>query len=149
MLVGEGAGTRQRAAPEGRPLRDRVGRLAAEAAFRALQRGEVVSRIGALDSYDESLRASPLWNELYEVRNMRQAFDKGFFMGGALASAMTVTKGRAPNGRFPTHPNAAAPLRKTGRASPLSRALTARTSSTSSRRSSPRGTAHETTSRAT
>jgi electron-transferring-flavoprotein dehydrogenase len=30
---------------------------------------------------------------------------------------MTVSKGRAPNGRLPTHPNAAAPLRKTGRAS--------------------------------
>ena len=27
---------------------------------------------------------------------MRQAFDKGFFMGGALASAMTVTKGKLP-----------------------------------------------------
>ena len=48
---------------------------------------------------------------------MRQAFDKGFFVGGALASMMTVTKGRCPNGRFPTHPNAAAPLMKTGRAS--------------------------------
>ena len=27
---------------------------------------------------------------------MRQAFDKGFFVGGALASAMTVTKGNLP-----------------------------------------------------
>ncbi len=48
---------------------------------------------------------------------MRQVFDKGLFMGGALASMMTVTKGRAPNGRFPTHPNASASLKKTGRAS--------------------------------
>ena len=29
---------------------------------------------------------------------------------------MTVTKGHAPNGRRPTHPNAAAPLVRTGRA---------------------------------
>jgi electron-transferring-flavoprotein dehydrogenase len=29
---------------------------------------------------------------------------------------MTVTKGRVPNGRLPTHPNAAAPLLKTDRA---------------------------------
>ena len=29
---------------------------------------------------------------------------------------MTVTKGRMPNGRYPTHPNADAPLIKTGRA---------------------------------
>ena len=47
---------------------------------------------------------------------MRQAFDKGFYVGGALASMMTVTMGRMPNGRFPTHPNAAAPLSRTGRA---------------------------------
>ena len=47
---------------------------------------------------------------------MRQAFDRGFFTGGALASVMTATKGRMPNGRVPTHPNAAAPLIRTGRA---------------------------------
>ncbi len=75
-----------------------------------------MSRIGALDSYDSALRASKHWRELHEVRNMRQVFDKGFFVGGALASMMTVTKGRAPNGRFPTHPNSAAPLKRTGRA---------------------------------
>ena len=32
---------------------------------------------------------------------MRQAFDKGFFVGGALASMMTVTKGRAPERPLP------------------------------------------------
>ena len=72
------------------------GIMAAEAAFRSLQRGESPSRVGALDSYDEELRASYVLKDLHEVRNMRQVFDKGFFMGGALASAMTVTKGQAP-----------------------------------------------------
>ena len=47
---------------------------------------------------------------------MRQAFDQGFYVGGALATAMTLTKGHSPNGRFSTEPNAAAPLTKTGRA---------------------------------
>ena len=117
LLVGEGAGLVNVPRLKGVHYAIESGRLAAEAAFRALQRGEVPSRVGALDSYDESLRASRHMKELREVRNMRQAFDKGFFMGGALASMMTVTKGRAPNGRFPTHPNAAAPLKKTGRAS--------------------------------
>ena len=116
LLVGEGAGLVNVPRLKGIHYAIESGRLAAEAAFRALQRGEVPSRVGALDSYDESLRQSRLWKELYEVRNMRQAFDKGFFVGGALASMMTVTKGRMPNGRFPTHPNAAAPLTKTGRA---------------------------------
>ena len=116
LLVGEGAGLVNVPQLKGIHYAIESGRLAAEAAFRALRRGEVPSRVGALDSYDESLRRTALWRELREVRNMRQAFDKGFFVGGALASAMTVTKGRAPNGRFPTHPNAAAPLIRTGRA---------------------------------
>ncbi len=117
LLVGEGAGLVNVPRLKGVHYAIESGRLAAEAAFRALQRGEVTSRVGALDSYDSSLRQSSMWRELHEVRNMRQAFDKGFFVGGALASMMTVTKGRMPNGRFPTHPNSAAPLIRTGRAS--------------------------------
>jgi len=117
LLVGEGAGLVNVPRLKGIHYAIESGRLAAESAFRALQRGEVPSRVGALDSYDESLREGALWKELYEVRNMRQAFDKGFLVGGAVASMMTVTKGRMPNGRFPTHPNSAAPLMRTGRAS--------------------------------
>ncbi|HSG13567.1 MAG TPA: electron-transfer flavoprotein:ubiquinone oxidoreductase [Gaiellaceae bacterium] len=117
LLVGEGAGLVNVPRLKGVHYAIESGRLAAEAAFRALQRGEVPSRVGALDSYDESLRASRIWKGLYEVRNMRQAFDRGFIVGGALASMMTVTKGRAPGKRLPTHPNSEAPLLKSGRAS--------------------------------
>jgi len=117
LLVGEGAGLVNVPRLKGVHYAIESGRLAAEAAFRALQRGEVPSRVGALDPYDESLRASRVWKELYEVRNMRQAFDRGFWVGGALASMMTVTKGRVPGRQFPTHANAEAPLLKTGRAS--------------------------------
>jgi electron-transferring-flavoprotein dehydrogenase len=116
LLVGEGAGLVNVPRLKGIHYAIESGMLAAEAAFRALRRGEVPSRVGALDSYDEALRASRMWKELYEVRNMRQAFDKGFFLGGALASAMTVTKGRVPGQPRPTHPNSAAPLVRTGRA---------------------------------
>ena len=72
------------------------GVMAAEAAFRSLQRGESPTRHGVFESYDEELRASYVVGDLREVRNMRQAFDKGFFVGGGLASAMTVTKGKLP-----------------------------------------------------
>ena len=37
---------------------------------------------------------------MYRSRNMRQPFTKGFFVGGALASAMTITKGAFPGGHF-------------------------------------------------
>ncbi len=116
LLVGEGPGLVNVPRLKGIHYAIESGRLAAEAAFRALQRGEVPSRVGALDSYDEALRDSPMWKELYEVRNMRQAFDKGFFVGGALASMMTVSKGRVPGKPLPTEANAAAPLTRTGRA---------------------------------
>jgi electron-transferring-flavoprotein dehydrogenase len=116
LLVGEGAGLVNVPRLKGVHHAIESGRLAAEAAFRALQRGEVPSRVGALDSYDEALARSRTWKDLYVSRNMRQAFDRGFYVGGALASMMTVSQGRVPNGRFPTHPNAEAPLIRSGRA---------------------------------
>jgi electron-transferring-flavoprotein dehydrogenase len=116
LLVGEGAGLVNVPRLKGVHYAIESGRLAAEAAFRALQRGEVPSRVGALDSYDESLRASKQMRELYEVRNMRQVFDKGFFMGGALASAITVTKGKLPPNEFTIEPNAERTLIRTDRA---------------------------------
>ena len=47
---------------------------------------------------------------------MRQAFGRGFFVGGALASAMTLTKGRFPGGSLRTEPDAEQELIRTGRA---------------------------------
>jgi electron-transferring-flavoprotein dehydrogenase len=116
LLVGEGAGLVNVPRLKGIHYAIESGRLAAEAAFRALQRGEVAGRPGALESYDESIRASYLWKELREVRNMRQVFDKGFFAGGALASTMTVSRGNLPRRDYPTRPNTEADLIRTGRA---------------------------------
>jgi electron-transferring-flavoprotein dehydrogenase len=116
LLVGEGAGLVNVPRLKGIHYAIESGMLAAEAIAEALQPGETPTRLGALDRYDEALRASYLWPDLAEVRNMRQVFDRGFFVGGALASAMTVTKGRIPPKDFPTHPNADARLIRTGRA---------------------------------
>ncbi len=116
LLVGEGAGLVNVPRLKGIHYAIESGRLAAEAAFAALRRGEVPGRIGALDSYDEALRESYVWKDLREVRNMRQVFDKGFFLGGALASAMTVSKGNLPPKDYETHRNADAVLRRSNRA---------------------------------
>jgi electron-transferring-flavoprotein dehydrogenase len=115
-LVGEGAGLVNVPRLKGVHYAIESGILAAEAIFRSFQAGEAPTRVGALDSYDESLRASYVWKELREVRNMRQVFDKGFFVGGALASGMTVSKGHLPPKDYSTKPNADAPLIRTGRA---------------------------------
>ncbi len=117
LLIGEGAGLVNVPRLKGIHYAIESGRLAAEAAFASLQGGEVVGRPGALDTYDAAIRRSYIWKELSEVRNMRQAFDKGFFVGGALASAMTVSKGKLPPGDRATHRNDSAPLLHTDRAS--------------------------------
>ena len=91
------------------------GRLAAESAFASLRRGATPST--ALASYDEAVRSSFIHRDLHEVRDMRQVFGRGFFIGGALASAMTVSKGRLDLGKMRAEPDAEQPLRRTDRAS--------------------------------
>jgi electron-transferring-flavoprotein dehydrogenase len=116
LFVGEGAGLVNVPRLKGIHYAIESGRLAAESVFAVLQRGEVPWRRGALDGYDAAVKDTYLWKELGEVRNMRQAFDKGFFVGGALASAMTVTKGKLPPKDRATNRNADAPLLRTNRA---------------------------------
>jgi electron-transferring-flavoprotein dehydrogenase len=48
---------------------------------------------------------------------MRQVFGRGFFVGGALASAMTVSKGRLAPGKMRAEPDADQPLLRSDRAS--------------------------------
>jgi electron-transferring-flavoprotein dehydrogenase len=116
LLTGESAGLVDLARLKGVHFAIESGRLAAEAAFRSLQRGESPGRIGAFAGYDTEVRNGYLGTSLREVRNIRQAFEKGFFVGGALASAMTVTKGKLPPKEFHNEPNAAAPLLRSDRA---------------------------------
>ncbi|NUT55612.1 MAG: electron transfer flavoprotein, partial [Thermoleophilia bacterium] len=116
LLAGESAGLVNVPTLKGIHYAVESGIMAAEAAFRSLQRGESPARVGAFDSYDAELRSSYVVKDLYEVRNMRQAFDKGFFLGGALASSMTVTKGKLPPFELHTEPNAARSLIRSGRA---------------------------------
>jgi electron-transferring-flavoprotein dehydrogenase len=115
LLAGEGAGLVNVPTLKGIHYAVESGKLAAEAAFAALQRGEHPGRVGALASYDEALGSSYVIDDLREVRNMRQAFDKGFYMGGALASAMTVTKGHFPPKDYKSEPNGAHRLVRAGR----------------------------------
>jgi electron-transferring-flavoprotein dehydrogenase len=82
------------------------GRLAAEAAFAAVSRDDDT----ALASYDDAVRASFIWDELHEVRDLRQVFGRGFFVGGALGVVNTITKGRVSIGSITTEPDDAQPL---------------------------------------
>ena len=115
LLCGDGVGLVNVPALKGIHYAIESGRLAAEAAWRSFARG--ASARSSLASYDDALRASWLWSDLREVRNMRQAFGRGFYVGGAMASAMTATKGKFPPGTLATERDAEQSLFTTGRAS--------------------------------
>jgi electron-transferring-flavoprotein dehydrogenase len=116
LICGDGAGLVNVPALKGIHYAIESGRLAAEAAFAALQPGEAVGRRGALASYDESLQESFVWSDLKQVRNMRQAFGRGFWLGGAMAGAMTASRGHFPPGDARTERDADQELIRTDRA---------------------------------
>jgi electron-transferring-flavoprotein dehydrogenase len=114
LLCGDGVGMVNIPRLKGVHYAIESGRLAAESAFAALSRGATPAT--ALASYDDAVRESFIWRDLYEVRDMRQVFGRGFFVGGALASAMTVSKGRLDLGKMRAEPDAEQPLLQTDRA---------------------------------
>ncbi len=77
-----------------------AGMYAAEEIVTALKRDEV-----DFSAYDERVRSSLIGKDLYKWRNGRQPFSKGFFLGGAIASAMTVTQGFFPGGMWKQVPD--------------------------------------------
>ncbi len=115
LLCGDGAGFVNVPALKGVHYAIESGRLAAEAAFAAVRPG--ASPATALGTYDEAVRESFIWEDLQEVRNMRQAFGRGFWLGGALAGAMTATKGHFPPGNARTELDAEQEVIDSGRAS--------------------------------
>src|SRR5919197_774720 len=116
LLCGDGPGFVNVPALKGIHYAIETGSLAAEAAFAALQRGEAVGRREALASYDEAVQQSLVWRDPEQVRNMRPALGRGFWLGGALAGAMTASRGKFPPGNARTEPDADQELMRTDRA---------------------------------
>jgi electron-transferring-flavoprotein dehydrogenase len=116
LLCGDGVGLVNVPALKGIHYAIESGSLAAEAAFGALRRGETPWRPGALAAYDDAVQQSFIWRDLQEVRNMRQAFGRGFWLGGALAGMMTATRGHFPRGTTRTERDVDQELLRTDRA---------------------------------
>jgi len=114
LLAGEGAGFVNVPALKGIHYALETGLLAAETAFSALTEDGHEQAPAGLGRYDEAVRASELWSELHEVRNMRQVFSRGLVVGGALASLMTLSRGRLPAGPVASEADASVPLLATG-----------------------------------
>jgi electron-transferring-flavoprotein dehydrogenase len=116
LFCGDGVGMVNVPALKGIHYAIESGRLAAETAFEALQRGRTAATPGALESYDRAVRDSYIWRDLEQVKNMRPAFSRGFWVGGALAGMMTATRGKLPPFTFRTERDADVELIVTDRA---------------------------------
>lgn len=90
------------------------GIYAAEEIFKSLKAKTDPAAAGALAGYDQAVRSSFIGSDLYEVRNVRQAFRYGLYVGGAIAGLMTLTKGAFPGGQWETHADASYPMFDTG-----------------------------------
>ncbi|MER3409506.1 MAG: electron transfer flavoprotein [Thermoleophilia bacterium] len=116
VICGDAAGMVNVPALKGIHYAVESGILAAEAIVAALQPGEAIERPGALSRYDEAVRQSFIWGDLWRVRNVRQAFGRGFVAGSALAGLAIASRGAIPRGRIHTDPDSAHDLLRTGRA---------------------------------
>jgi electron-transferring-flavoprotein dehydrogenase len=107
LLVGDSAGMVDTVALKGVHHSILSGKLAAEAIYASLKRGDAVASV---DAYEDAVNDSLIGKELYEVRNTRQPFQKGFLRGGPMVNLMIMTKGRFPGGRRGWHRNDAKPM---------------------------------------
>lgn len=97
MIAGDAAGMVNIPELKGVHYAMHAGMFAAETIYEALKADPETVNFSA---YDEKVRKSMIEEDMYRSRNMRQPFSKGFFIGGALASAMTITQGHFPAGHF-------------------------------------------------
>jgi electron-transferring-flavoprotein dehydrogenase len=104
LLVGDAGGMVDTAALKGVHHCIKSGALAAEAIYRNLKNGE------SLEAYETAVDESSVGTELYQVRNARQAFQKGFLIGSLLAGPAIMSKGKVPPGRQAWHRDDAEPM---------------------------------------
>jgi len=95
LFVGDAAGFVDLAALKGVGYAVRSGMLAAEATCEALREGKAET-VAGLWGYDERIKNSEIWKDLWRVRNIRPAFQKGFLVGGMVHAMATASMGHFP-----------------------------------------------------
>jgi electron-transferring-flavoprotein dehydrogenase len=94
LIAGDAGGFLNSLRLKGIHLAMRTGMLAAETAFESIRSGDTSA--AALARYQERIDRSPVRAELYPVRNVHQAFDRGLWAGLAFAGLAVLTRGRWP-----------------------------------------------------
>jgi electron-transferring-flavoprotein dehydrogenase len=99
VLVGDAGGMVDTVALKGVHHSINSGILAAEAIYESLKNDANATDFTA---YEKAIEDSSTGKEMWEVRNTRQPFSKGFFIGGPLVNLFIATKGKIPV-RLPWH----------------------------------------------
>jgi electron-transferring-flavoprotein dehydrogenase len=99
LIVGDAGGMVDTVALKGVHHCIKSGQLAGEAIYEHLKNGT------SLEQYETAVARSSIGKELWEVRNTRQPFQKGFLRGGPAVNLGLLTKGRLPAGRLKWHRN--------------------------------------------
>jgi electron-transferring-flavoprotein dehydrogenase len=99
VIVGDAGGMVDTVALKGVHHCIQSGKLAAEAIYEHLKSG------APLEKYEAAIAESSVGKELWEVRNTRQPFQKGFLRGGPAVNLGLMTKGLLPLGRLKWHRN--------------------------------------------
>jgi electron-transferring-flavoprotein dehydrogenase len=103
LLCGDGAGLVNIPTLKGIHYAIESGRLAAEAIFAALRQSG--AEPAALAGYDRAVRDGFIGRDLHQTRDVRQAFGRGLFLGGAAAGLMTLSGGRLNVGKLAGEPD--------------------------------------------
>src|SRR6266478_2563726 len=101
MIVGDSAGFLNSQRLKGIHLAIKSGMLAAETAFAALLENNFSA--ARLQQYKESVDSSWIKDELWEVRNFHQGFEKGLIWGLMHTGLQQLTGGRGLHAVYPTH----------------------------------------------
>src|SRR5277367_5459758 len=102
MILGDSAGFVNSARLKGIHLAIKSGMLAAETAFEALTKDD--SSAATLLNYQQRVESSWIKDELWQVRNMHQGFEKGFFAGMFNTGLQMISGGRGLHARYPSTP---------------------------------------------
>jgi electron-transferring-flavoprotein dehydrogenase len=101
LIVGDSAGLVAMPALKGIHLAIRSGMLAAQVTAAALSDNDTSGK--SLQQYENLVNKSPVYKELYAVRNFRQGFAKGLIIGGLHFGTQLITGGAGFFGRLRSH----------------------------------------------
>ncbi len=91
MIVGDSAGFLTTARLKGVHLAVRSGICAAQAAVEALDKNDTSKK--SLSKYEELVNGSPIYKEMYPIRNMRAVMQDGMILGGLKMGVQLMTGG--------------------------------------------------------